>query len=263
MGVVKVESSAGEFVAPTAASITKGLTTMQTRSDGTFAPDPASASPGAYPLTMVEYAFVPTEALIDSSTCAPRTESQAMLKEWLDYLVGAGQANLPEGFLPLTPGLAAQARSAIAQVGATPNPAATAASCPKAPSGTSSPRGAGPGGTAYPGASGFGPGAYGYDGSFAGPVGVFGSSELAALEAPATRADAPEEAARETADDEIELPGMFGIAALSVVGPAAAVVLLIGLTSMTALTTSGRLGADGIRRLARRLRRPFAGSGAA
>jgi hypothetical protein len=93
---------------------------MQPDAQGLLQPPAQPTDPNAYPLTYVEYALVPAQPLVDA-TCAPRTASQAELTTWLHYLTGAGQKVLPDGLAPLTPALAAQASTAIAQVGATPN----------------------------------------------------------------------------------------------------------------------------------------------
>lgn len=117
---VAVQNAAGEFVRPTATSLQAAAATLTPQEDGTFLPDVGTTAPGAYPLTFVEHAVAPAEPLLDDA-CAPRTESQAVLADWLEYLTGPGQSTLAPGLAPLTPTLAAAASGARAEVGvATP-----------------------------------------------------------------------------------------------------------------------------------------------
>lgn len=92
---------------------------MTPQADGTLLPNPTDDATDAYPLTYVEYAVVPAQPLVTSS-CAPRTQSELDLVDWLDYVTGAGQTEMPKGMAPLTTTLQAQAEAAIAKVGATP-----------------------------------------------------------------------------------------------------------------------------------------------
>jgi len=135
---VSIANAAGEFVAPTAESVTAGVATMTAQADGTLLPSAAAAGPAGqpqpYPMTMVEYAMVPAEPLVDASGCA-RLASQALLTDWLTYVLGDGQKNLPPGMLPLPPALAATATQQLAKVGAT----ASTATCTTPPPGTSTP----------------------------------------------------------------------------------------------------------------------------
>ena len=64
---------------------------MTVEPDGRRTPDPGATAPGAYPLTMIEYAMAPAEPLVDEA-CAPRPESQQVLSSWLAFLTGPGQA---------------------------------------------------------------------------------------------------------------------------------------------------------------------------
>jgi len=129
LGITPVAlESGGDFVAPTAAAMDAAVADMKPDAAGVLIPDPgavARATPAAgatkpYPLTYVIYALVPAQPLVDQSTCALRLTSEQHLYEWLRYLTGAGQSNLPEGMEPLPAALAAQARADIAKVGATP-----------------------------------------------------------------------------------------------------------------------------------------------
>jgi hypothetical protein len=107
------------YVAPTQASMDAATTEMIPQADGTLLPN-SDGTPingvEPYPLTFVEYAIAPSQPLLEP-TCAPRTSSQQDLKQWLDYVTGAGQSELPAGMEPLTPALEDQAQAAIAQVG--------------------------------------------------------------------------------------------------------------------------------------------------
>lgn len=107
------------YVAPTEASMDAATTEMIPQADGTALPNPdATPVDGVepYPLTFIEYAIAPAQPL-ETPTCSPRTSSQQDLKQWLDYITGPGQSELPAGMEPLTPALEAQAQNAIAEVG--------------------------------------------------------------------------------------------------------------------------------------------------
>ena len=113
------------FVGPTQAAMNAAVTTMTSTTDGRLLPDPTkfadSSGPEvdgqlSYPMTYVEYAIVPKAPLVDKS-CAPRSGSQALLTNWLKYVVNEGQSNLPGGLQPITDDLKAAATAAIAQVG--------------------------------------------------------------------------------------------------------------------------------------------------
>jgi hypothetical protein len=131
LSVVGIENAAGDFVEPTAETMDAALSTMSKDAGGLRLPGPqatvnsAPAAAGSvgqaggvdpYPMTFVEYAVVPEQVLVDSQ-CVARTDSQALLTDWLTYITGDGQAQLPDGMLPLTDELKAEATSAIAQVG--------------------------------------------------------------------------------------------------------------------------------------------------
>ncbi|MEZ5145256.1 MAG: hypothetical protein R2726_22500 [Acidimicrobiales bacterium] len=116
--VVQLENATGQFQTPTSQNMTAAIGGMQKTADGRLLPDPRST--GGYPLTFVEYAMVPAEPLVDTETCTLRSDSQALLTSWLDFVTGDGQKALPAGMAPLTPELQAQAKEAIAKVGKTP-----------------------------------------------------------------------------------------------------------------------------------------------
>lgn len=122
---ISYDSDGANFVGPTQNAMTAALPTMITTTDGRLMPDPTkfadSSGPDvdgqlAYPMTYVEYAIVPKAPLVDD-TCNPRSGSQAIMSDWLNYVVNEGQANLPGGMMPLTDELKATAVAAIAQVG--------------------------------------------------------------------------------------------------------------------------------------------------
>lgn len=107
------------YVAPTQASMDAATTEMIPQADGTSLPNSDGTPVNGvepYPLTFVEYAIAPSQPLLEP-TCAPRTSSQQDLKQWLDYITGSGQSELPAGMEPLTPALESQAQEAIAEVG--------------------------------------------------------------------------------------------------------------------------------------------------
>jgi sortase A len=129
MPPASIENAAGQFVAPTADSITAAVSTMKPDSNGMLVSDPsvtiasssgtqaAAATTVPYPLTFVEYAMAPAEPLVDTATCTARTGSQALLAAWLNYLLGDGQKTLPDGYAPLPSSLVEQAKAQIAKVG--------------------------------------------------------------------------------------------------------------------------------------------------
>jgi len=81
---------------------------------------------------------VPKAPLVDKS-CAPRSGSQALMNNWLKYVVNEGQSNLPSGLQPLTDDLKAAATAAIAQVGTGANTCTPPAALSSSGSGTVEP----------------------------------------------------------------------------------------------------------------------------
>jgi hypothetical protein len=243
LDLVSIPNAAGEFVAPTPGSITKGLSTMSAQPDGTLAPDTTASGAGAYPLTMVEYALVPAGPLVDTAHACRRTESQALLEDWLTFISGDGQAAL-ENFVPLTEQLRAEATSAIAHVGATAPPGTPTVACnggaqptnpttPQAPSSPSLP----PSSIPSPSESALGSGT---GNNTAGLGGSGADTSTAATGAQrATAADA--RAAKKAADEaDIKIPPFLGIAAVSQLISPLALLLIAVLTSIAAFGTSGR-----------------------
>ena len=120
--------SQAAYVAPTTASMQAAAANMTAQPDGTLLPNPQGAPVGGvepYPLTYVEYAIAPAQPLLNAD-CTADTAAQTALNEWLSFLVGQGQQDLPSGMAPLPSSLTAQAQAAIAKVG-TGAPACTPA----------------------------------------------------------------------------------------------------------------------------------------
>ena len=114
------------YVAPTESSMQAAAANMTAQPDGTSLPDPQGGPVDGvepYPLTYVEYAIAPAQPLLNAD-CTADTAAQTALNEWLTYLVGQGQKELPAGMAPLTSSLATQAQAAVAEVG-TATPACT------------------------------------------------------------------------------------------------------------------------------------------
>ena len=112
---------------PTAASVTAALTGATTNTDGTLKLSPTD--PGAYPMTTVIYAAVPTTMYTSTQAAAV----QEYLTQLLDLTGGSESGDLPDGFAPLPTSLYQQAIADVASdvhVG-------TASSSPGAPTQTS------------------------------------------------------------------------------------------------------------------------------
>jgi hypothetical protein len=114
---VMIPDSTGSFVAPTAATLTAAVPAMKPDDQGILIMDPKATPPGAYPLTFVEFAQVPTEPLLNDD-CTTRPQAQKLLTDWLSYVTTDGQAKLPAGLAPLPDSLKTQAAAAIQKVGA-------------------------------------------------------------------------------------------------------------------------------------------------
>lgn len=236
--VAALENSRGEFVTPTAASVAAAVPAMERRADGTVLPGTGADAPGAYPLAFVEHAVVPTEPLL-ADDCTPRTDSQAVLAAWLDYLTGAGQAQLV-GLLPLDAELAAIATASKAEVGAAPStaacgPATPPPTPPTTPAPLPGPVSDLPGGSDFggvPSGSDLGGGA-GLPSTGTGSLGPVG--EAAAPSAAAGNRDADPDGAEDAASDAAaggpKLPELRGISAL---GGTSGVTALLGLALMGA-----------------------------
>jgi hypothetical protein len=125
------------YAAPTTASMQAAAANMTAQPDGTLLPNPQGGPVQGvepYPLTYVEYAIAPAQPLLNKD-CTADTAAQTALNEWLTFLVGGGQKDLPAGMAPLPSSLTAQAQAAIAKVG-TGAPACTTPTAPAAGSNT-------------------------------------------------------------------------------------------------------------------------------
>ena len=106
--VAELLNDRGKYVAPTRDSMTAALASMVATGSNhvTQTVDFAKQSRGAYPLTMIIYAMVPT-----SKT---RASKAAAIADFLDYVAGPGQhpglnvGQLPPGYVPLTASLRAE-----------------------------------------------------------------------------------------------------------------------------------------------------------
>lgn len=110
MNVAALQNAAGDFVLPTEQSVDAALADATTNADGTITPkydDPGD--PAAYPLPTVVYAAVPA----GDQPASQATQLQDLLTQILDLTGGADTADLPAGFLPLTPTLYQQAEADI------------------------------------------------------------------------------------------------------------------------------------------------------
>ncbi|HEX9065160.1 MAG TPA: hypothetical protein VF843_08625, partial [Streptosporangiaceae bacterium] len=133
--VAKVLNHAGNYVAPTAKSMSAALAAMTTAGNHvTQEVDYAKVAKNAYPLTMVIYAMVPTSG--------EKPAKAAAIARFLDYVATTGQqsgvqpGNLAPGYLPLTAKMRAETIKAAAEVAAqsggsaSPSPSASASPSP-------------------------------------------------------------------------------------------------------------------------------------
>jgi hypothetical protein len=216
LSVASIENANGEFISPTAESMSAAVATMKASSDGRLMPDPTATverdAVQPYPLTFIDYAIAPTAKLVDA-TCTGRPMSQALLSTWLTYAVTDGQDHLPVGNLPLTDELRTAASAAIAEVGTvTPD-------CFKEPTDTPTGASPAPGGGAVGNRVGNRTAGAGTIGD---PVGV------AAADAPAADDPAP------------EVPEFTMRRTASTVAGVGGLVIVFGLLTMMALATTGR-----------------------
>lgn len=141
------------FVAPTAASYTSALASMQPSAVATvLQPNPSTTAAGAYPLTMLTYAAIQASGLDAGSL----SDYAAFLR----YAAGPGQVpgtnfgQLPVGYAPLSKGLSSQTLTAAAALIA-PAPASTTTTTTVAPKVTTPVPTGGGGGSSSGGQSGF------------------------------------------------------------------------------------------------------------
>jgi PBP superfamily domain len=134
--VAALENAAGKYVLPTDAGMTAALGTMHTDSNHITqdVQEHDKKATGAYPLTMVIYAMVPTGGIAKKKA--------KKIAQWLDFVANQGQVqgdlpgDLPPGYLPLTAKMRAQtlkaAREVLSQKGnAQAAPSATPTATPK------------------------------------------------------------------------------------------------------------------------------------
>jgi hypothetical protein len=134
--VAKLRNAAGVFVAPDAAGLLAGVAAMiPSGVPGVLAPNPATTSPAAYPLTAVTYAATAPQAL----TAAERADYATLLK----YAATTGQepgldiGNLPFGYVPLPADMASETQTIATELKDGTYPIATPTTA--APATTSAP----------------------------------------------------------------------------------------------------------------------------
>ena len=109
--VAQLQNAAGRYVGPTTAGMRAALTDMSTATNKVtqeinVTGKVAQKDKGAYPLTMVIYAMVPTNRI--------GKKKAAKIAQWLDFVATAGQhpgyapGELPPGYIPLTAKMRAQ-----------------------------------------------------------------------------------------------------------------------------------------------------------
>lgn len=104
-----------EFIAPTSLSLARGLDDMIAGAEPkVLEPSPSSNLPGAYPLTVLNYAAVAPLSL--------EPQAREEYAGFLEYALGPGQkpglelGQLPVGYVPLPPPLLAQGREAASTI---------------------------------------------------------------------------------------------------------------------------------------------------
>jgi sortase (surface protein transpeptidase) len=242
MTPVSIQNSAGDFIAPTNDSMDAAVATMKPDVNGVLQPTfDAAGTAGSsakgqgdaapYPQTFIVYAMVPAEPLVDDS-CTLRTSSQAAMTQWLNYITGPGQSELPDGLKPLTQDLQKAARGAIANVGASPLTGRCAGTNVAAPPG---PAEAGTAETNAPNT-----------GSFTAPSGSSSVPRVSAAAAPAAAATATRAAspnAESSKQKIISIPAFAGYRVPDQWGVVVAVVGVVLITSLGAVMTARRLSA--------------------
>ena len=120
----RLRNAAGQFVAPTSASILAGYQAMSASGvRGVKVGNPQASAASAYPLVNVTYAVTAPNGLT-----APQARDYASL---IRYAVGAGQipgpgiGQLPDGYVPLPAAERAQALASASVVAAGPQPTST------------------------------------------------------------------------------------------------------------------------------------------
>lgn len=244
--VVQIENAAGEAVTPTRPSMLAALGHMAEDEHGVLVPEPAMVGGpdelDPYPMTFVEYALVPTQPLLtqEPSCVTLRPASQALLGGWLEFLAGAGQANLPAGMEPLPDELLAVAATRRGEVGTAP---VTGVCAPTEPPLTPPPGtpGAVPG-SALPGSGGPG---------LPGSGGAGGGASLASgapVDAAAAAAAAGEAATANEVDEEPE--AVVAVPAFGGRSASGATVLLLALFAIMVLMSTATVATAGNLRVA-------------
>ncbi|MGQ0626311.1 MAG: hypothetical protein ACT4PP_16895 [Sporichthyaceae bacterium] len=108
-----LRNAKGQFVAPTAQSMSAAVGAMSRTAAGTLAPNPAGAPSSAYPLTMISYG-----ATVPAALSAVQRRAYTGL---ISYAAGKGQTpdsvgGLPAGYAPLTAPLRQAATSAVTSI---------------------------------------------------------------------------------------------------------------------------------------------------
>jgi hypothetical protein len=108
LNTASLQNAEGQFVAPTAASITAEVSAETVSPDGYPLPDPTLKVSGGYPMSTVIDALVP-DTLLPAAEATPIAE---MMDELLNYTT---TGSLPGGFVPLPTGLATLAHTQLAK----------------------------------------------------------------------------------------------------------------------------------------------------
>ena len=113
MSLAALQNAAGQFVAPTSASVIAGLANGAWNAQGVWTPNYATTSdPTAYAMPTIMYAVVPKSA---STPTTVKNELQAALTSILNVTTNQADADvLPNGFLPLTSSIASLAKDEVA-----------------------------------------------------------------------------------------------------------------------------------------------------
>ena len=114
--VASLQNAAGKYVLPADAGMSAALGTMYTYGNHITQDvgEHDKKAAGAYPLTMVIYAMVPTGGIAKKKA--------RKIAQWLDFVANQGQVqgdqpgDLPPGYLPLTPKMRAQTLKAATEV---------------------------------------------------------------------------------------------------------------------------------------------------
>jgi ABC-type phosphate transport system substrate-binding protein len=130
LATARIVNPAGQAVAPTPEAILAGAASLTDGPGGVLTFDPGARDAAAYPLVKVDYAMVPR-------TVAP-ADKAADVSALLKYMVGEGQSNLPEGYVPLPDDLRAATAAVADALVAAPSAAGPVAAPPSGSSFVSS-----------------------------------------------------------------------------------------------------------------------------